>query len=107
MNKTPESNNIFLDDVDPSSYWVVETQPTTFDHEDLSWMDLDLEPHQENVCTNAAPVSLPSGPGESSQAQISPVESTHVEDVDDDSVSESESDSESSESSFQYANSDY
>jgi hypothetical protein len=99
MNKTPESNNIFLDDVDPSSDWVVETQPTTFDHEDLSWMDLDPEPHQESVCTNAAPVSLPSGPGESSQAQNPPVESTHVENVDDDS--------ESSESSFQYADSDY
>jgi hypothetical protein len=59
MNKTPESSNIFLDDVDPSSDWVVETQPATFDHEDLSWMDLDPEPHQENVCTNVAPVSLP------------------------------------------------
>jgi hypothetical protein len=66
MNKTPESNNIFLDNADPSSDWVVETQPTTFDHEYLSWMDLDPEPHQENVCIDAAPVSLPSGPGESS-----------------------------------------
>jgi hypothetical protein len=36
LNKTLESNNIFLDDVDPSSDWVVETQPTTFDNEDLS-----------------------------------------------------------------------
>jgi hypothetical protein len=105
MNKTPESSNIFLDDVDPSSDWVVETQPAAFDHEDLSWMDLDPEPHQENVCTDAAPVSLPSGPGESSQAQNPPVQSTHVENVDDDS--ESDSDSESSESSFQYADSDY
>ena len=103
MNKTPESSNIFLDDVDPSSDWVVETQRTAFDHEDLSWMDLDPEPHQENVCTNVAPVSLPSGPGESSQAQDPPIESTHVENVDDDS----ESDSKSSESSFQYADSDY
>ena len=102
LNKTIESNNIFLDDVDPSSDWVVGTQPTTFDHEDLSWMDLDPKPHQENVAIDVAqptPVSLPSGPGESSQAQIPPVESTHVENVDDDS--------ESSESSFQYADSDY
>ena len=76
MNKTPESSNIFLDDIDPSSDWVVETQPTAFDHEDLSWMDLDPEPHQENVATGAAQpahVSLPSGPGESSQAQNPPV----------------------------------
>jgi hypothetical protein len=70
-------------------------------------MDLDLEPHQENLCTDVAPVSLPSGPGESSQAQNSPVESTHVEDVDDDSEFESEYDSESFEASFQYADSDY
>jgi hypothetical protein len=81
----------------------VETQPAAFDHEDLSWMDLDPEPHQENVCINAAPVSLPSGPGESNKAQNPPVQSTHVENVDDDS----ESDSKSSESSFQYADSDY
>lgn len=107
MNKTLESNNIFLDDVDPSSDWVVETQPAAFDHEDLSWIDLDPEPHQENVCTDVAPVSLPFGPGESSQAQNPPVESTHVEDVDDDSESEFESDSKSSESSFQYVDSDY
>jgi hypothetical protein len=87
MNKTLESNNIFLDDVDPLSDWVVEIQPTTFDHEDLSWMDLDPEPHQENKCTDAAPVSLSSGLGESSQAHNPLVESTHVEDVDDDSES--------------------
>jgi hAT family C-terminal dimerisation region len=108
MNKTPESSNIFLDDIDPSSDWVVETQPAAFDHEDLSWMDLDPEPHQENVATDAAqpaPVSLPSGPGESSQAQNPPVQSTHVENVESDD--DSESDSESSEASFQYADSDY
>jgi hypothetical protein len=107
LNKTPESNNIFLDDVDPSSDWVVETQPAVFDNEDLSWMDLDPQPHQENVCIDVAVVSLPSGPGESSQARNPPVESTHVEDVDDDSEFESESESESSKSEFQYANSDY
>jgi hypothetical protein len=103
MNKTREFSNIFLDDVDPSSDWIVETQPAAFDHEDLSWMDLDPEPHQQNVCTDAAPVSLPSKPGESSQAQNPPIQSTHVENVNEDS----KSDSESSESSFQYADSDY
>jgi hypothetical protein len=41
------------------------------------------------VCTDVANVSLPCGPGESSQARNPPVESTHVEDVDDDSESES------------------
>jgi hypothetical protein len=107
MNKTPKSSNIFLDDVDPSSDWVVETQLATFDHEDLSWMDLDPEPHQENVCINVAPISLPSRPGESSQAQNPPVQSTHVENVDDDSESDSESNSEPSESSFPYVDLDY
>jgi len=108
LNKTPESSNIFLDDIDPSSDWVVESQPAAFDNEDLSWMDLDPQPREENVCTDVAVVSLPSGPGESSQAQIPPTQPTHVEDLDDDSESEaeSESDSESSES-FQYADSDY
>jgi hypothetical protein len=52
-------------------------------------MDLDPQTHQENVCIDVAIVSLPSGPGESNQAQNPPVESTHVEDVDDDSESES------------------
>jgi hypothetical protein len=52
-------------------------------------MDLDPQTHQENVCTNVATVSLPFGPRESSQAQNPPIESTHVEDVDDDSESES------------------
>jgi hypothetical protein len=107
LSKTPESNNIFLDDVDPSSNWIVKTQPAAFDNEDLSWIHLDPQPHQENVCTDIATVSLPSGPEESSQARNPLVESTHVEDVNDDSESESESKSESSDSEFQYADSDY
>jgi hypothetical protein len=45
--------------------------------------------HQQNVYTDVATVSLPYGPRESSQAQNPPVESTRVEDVDDDSESES------------------
>jgi hypothetical protein len=61
----------------------------------MQWI-LDPQPHQENVCTDVVVVSLPSGPGESSQAWNPLVESTHVEDVDDDSESE-----------FQYADSDY
>ena len=71
-------------------------------------MDLDppAPPHEENVGTDVAVVALPSGPGESSQARNPPVESSHVEDVDDDSKSESESNSESSEDDVQYAESD-
>jgi hypothetical protein len=59
LNKTPESSNIVLDDFDPSSEWVVESQAPAFDNEDLSWMDLDPLPQPE--------VQIPSGPGESSQ----------------------------------------
>ena len=66
LNKTPETSNIFLDDIDPSSDWVVESQPAAFDNEDLSWMDLDPQPQEENVCTDVAVVPLPSRPGESS-----------------------------------------
>jgi hypothetical protein len=74
MNKTPESSNIVLDDFDPSSEWVVESQAPTFDNEDLSWMDLDPLPQPE--------VQIPSGPGESSGIHNPHVgsQSIHVED---------------------------
>lgn len=88
LNKTLESNNILLDDLDPSSDWVVETQLAAFGNEDLSWLDLDPLPHQQDV--NIGVGQLPSRPGESSQAQNPHVESSHVEDVDDDSDSNSE-----------------
>jgi hypothetical protein len=39
-----ESSSIILDYFDPSSEWVVETQPPSFDSEDLSYMDLDPLP---------------------------------------------------------------
>ena len=52
-------------------------------------MDLDPQAHQENVCTDVATVSLPFRTRESCQALNPLVESTHVEDVDDDSESES------------------
>jgi hypothetical protein len=37
LNKRPDSNPIVLDDVDPTSDWVVETHPPEFD------VDYDLE----------------------------------------------------------------
>ena len=52
-----------MDDVDPSSDWVVETHPTTFDNEDLSWLDLDPLPQQQDVGVDVGHV--PYGPGES------------------------------------------
>jgi hypothetical protein len=83
LNKTPESSSIVLDDFDPSSEWVVETQPPTFDNEDLSWMDLDPLPQPKDLNIGR----VPSGPRESSQNPI--LESSHVEDVDDEDSDDS------------------
>ena len=82
LSKTPGSQTIVLEDVDPSSDWVVESQPAAFDNEDLSWMDLDPLPQQEDVEIDVVVGLVPSGPGESSHAP--------VEDVDDDSESDHE-----------------
>ena len=80
MKRTPESSNIVLDDFDPSSEWVVESQASTFDNEDLSWMDLDPLPQLE--------VQIPSRPGESSGIHNPPhvgSQSIHVDDSNEDS----------------------
>ena len=58
MNKTPTLGNIFFDDFDPSSEWVVESKAPVFDIEHLSWLDLD-----------PLPEVLPSGTREFSGAQ--------------------------------------
>eukprot|EP00253_Pinus_taeda_P024556 PITA_24556 len=43
LNKRPDSNLIVLEDIDPTSDWVVESHPTEFDpNEDLD-LDLDIE----------------------------------------------------------------
>ena len=87
QNKTPESCSIFLDDGDASSNWVVETQPATFDNEDLSWLDLDPLPQQQDVGVDVGHV--PSGLGESSQ--VAQAQAPHIEDQDIDDGSEPES----------------
>ena len=74
LNRTPASRNITLDDFDPSSEWVVETQAPVFDNEELSWLDLD-----------PAPEVPPLGPRESSGAQNpTPEEDEEEEDEDED-----------------------
>ena len=52
LKRTPTLVHITLDDFDPSSEWVVESQAPTFEIEDLSWLDLD-----------PLPEVLPSGQG--------------------------------------------
>ena len=93
QNKTPELCSIFLDDGDTSSYWVVETRPTAFDNEDLSWLDLDPLPQQQDVGVDVGHV--PSRPGESSQ--VAQGQAPHIEDqdVDDGSKFESKASNES------------
>ena len=87
QNKTPESCSIFLNDGDASSDWVVETQPRTFDNEDLPWLDLDPLPQQQDVGVDVGHV--PSRPGESSQ--VAQAQAPHIEDQDVDDGSESDS----------------
>ena len=77
LNKTPASSNITLDDFDPSSEWVVESQAPSFENEDLSWLDLD-----------PLPDVLPSRPGESSGAQ----NPTLIEDYEDEDEGDNEDD---------------
>ncbi|KAH9303560.1 hypothetical protein KI387_044441, partial [Taxus chinensis] len=43
LNRRPDTDPIVLDDIDPTSEWVEESQPTEFDPDDLGWMGLDQE----------------------------------------------------------------
>lgn len=88
LNKTPESSTIDLDDNDPLLDCVVESQPTAFDNEDLYWMYLDPLSQLEDLRIGLELV--PSSPREPSQARNPHFESSHVEDVDDDSKSKHE-----------------
>jgi hypothetical protein len=57
LNKRPDSNPIVLDDVDPTSDWVVETHPREFD------VDYDLEVDEaRQVQMDADPLLGPRGP---------------------------------------------
>ena len=77
-NQTSELCSIFLDDGDASSNWVVETRPTAFDNEDLSWLDFDPLPQQQDVGVDVGYV--PSRPRESSQ--VAQAQAPHIEDQD-------------------------
>ena len=43
LNRRPDTDPIVLDDIDPTSEWVEESQPAEFDPDDLGWMGLDQE----------------------------------------------------------------
>ena len=43
MNRKPDTDLIVLDDIDPTSDWVVETQVPKFDHDVNLDMDIEME----------------------------------------------------------------
>eukprot|EP00253_Pinus_taeda_P014564 PITA_14564 len=62
LNKRPDSDPIVLEDIDPTSDWVVESHPTEFDSD--KDLDLDLQTEalvEENVQLDADPLVPSSG----------------------------------------------
>ena len=49
LNKRPDSDPIVLEDIDPTSDWVVESCPPEFDRESSLDLDLDMEATMLNV----------------------------------------------------------
>ena len=43
LNKRPDSDPIVLEDIDPTSNWVVESHPAEFDPDEDLDLDLDIE----------------------------------------------------------------
>eukprot|EP00253_Pinus_taeda_P027348 PITA_27348 len=64
LNKRPDSDPIVLEDIDPTSDWVVESCPTEFDPDEDLGLDLDLETSAEveHVQLNADPPASVSQP---------------------------------------------
>eukprot|EP00253_Pinus_taeda_P027500 PITA_27500 len=64
LNKRPDSDPIVLEDIDPTSDWVVESCPAKFDPDEDLGLDLDLETSAEveHVQLNADPPSSVSQP---------------------------------------------
>ena len=68
LNKRPNTNPIVLEDIDPTSYWVVESHPTEFDYDNYIGIDLDLQMKalvEHNVQLNADPLVLGPAPSPS------------------------------------------
>ena len=70
-----------MGDFDPTSEWVVESQPAAFDNEDLSWLDLDPPPQDVEVDISEALVAA-SGLRESNRQPIADLDATHSLDED-------------------------
>eukprot|EP00253_Pinus_taeda_P035111 PITA_35111 len=62
LNKSPDSDPIVLEDIDPTSDWVVDTHPTEFDSDEDLDLDLQMEASlEQNVQLNADPLVPASG----------------------------------------------
>eukprot|EP00253_Pinus_taeda_P015590 PITA_15590 len=73
LNKRPDSDPIVLEDIDPTSYWVVESHPTEFDLDEDLDLDLDREASLgHDVQLNADP-DPPVLPASASQPTRTPV----------------------------------
>ena len=73
LNKRPDSDPIVLEDIDPTSYWVVESRAPEFDpDEDLDELGLGLEHQLQPVQLNADP-DPPVLPASISQPARTPV----------------------------------
>eukprot|EP00253_Pinus_taeda_P032107 PITA_32107 len=63
LNKRPDSDLIVLEDIDPTTDWVVESHPAEFDSDKDLDLDLQVEASLEhNVQLNANPLVPASGP---------------------------------------------
>lgn len=49
LNKNPDSDPIVLEDIDPTSNWVVESHPAEFNPDEDLDLDLDIEASVEHV----------------------------------------------------------
>lgn len=54
LSKTADIDHIALHDIDPYLEWIVESQPTAFEDEDLCWMDLGPLAAKEDASTSDA-----------------------------------------------------
>eukprot|EP00253_Pinus_taeda_P011703 PITA_11703 len=74
LNKRPDSDPIVLEDIDPTSDWVVESCPTEFDPDEDLGLDIDLETSAEvqHVQLNADPSASVSQPGRTPASSSQP-----------------------------------
>eukprot|EP00253_Pinus_taeda_P004356 PITA_04356 len=79
LNKRPDSDPIVLEDIDPTSDWVVESHPTEFDPDEDLDLDLDIEAsveHDVQLNANPDPPVLPTSVSQPARTPIAGASST-------------------------------